>query len=61
MQHANVPLITSIIINSKLATLRELQEYYTYEDGLDLLEMILVKNNNEAIQAKHQQNLMESR
>jgi len=61
VQHANVPLITSIIINSKLATLRELQEYYTYEDGLDLLEMILVKNNNEAIQAKHQQNLMESR
>jgi hypothetical protein len=35
------------LIAAKMATLRELQEYYSYEDGLDMLEVLTVQNYNE--------------
>ena len=30
-----------------MATLRELQEYYSYDDALDMCEVVLVNNYNE--------------
>lgn len=30
-----------------MASLRELQEYYAYEDALDMAEIIMVNNYNE--------------
>ena len=30
-----------------LATLRELEEYYSYEDALNMAEIIMVNRNNE--------------
>ena len=37
------------IISHKLATLYELQTIYSYEDALDLYEIIAVNNHNENI------------
>lgn len=37
------------IISHKLATLYELQTIYSYEDALDLYEVIAVNNYNERI------------
>ena len=37
------------IISHKLATLYELQTIYSYEDALDLYEIIAVNNYNENI------------
>jgi hypothetical protein len=39
--------MTGVIISQKLATLRELEEYYSYEDALNMLEVISVNNCNE--------------
>jgi hypothetical protein len=35
------------LVGSGMATLRELQEYYSYEDGLDMLEILTVQRYNE--------------
>jgi len=37
----------ALVVGERLATLRELQEWYSYEDALDMAEVILVKSNNE--------------
>lgn len=37
------------ILSHKLATLYELQTIYSYEDALDLYEIIAVNNHNENI------------
>ena len=37
------------IINSKLATLHELQTVYSYGDALDMYEIICVSNYNERV------------
>lgn len=42
----------ALIIGERLATLRELQEWYSYEDALNLAEVILVKSNNETAAMK---------
>jgi hypothetical protein len=39
--------MTGVIISQKLATLRELEEYYSYEDALNMIEVISVNNANE--------------
>ena len=46
-EYANVSGLTGTLIASKLATLRELQEYYSFEDGLDMIEVLTVQNYNE--------------
>lgn len=42
----------ALIVGEKLATLRELQEWYSYEDALNLAEVIMVRNNNEWVAMK---------
>ena len=36
-----------VIISQRLATLYELQTVYSYEDALNLLEVVTVRNYNE--------------
>ena len=43
----NVSPLIATIVNSKLATLRELDMIYSLEDALDLCEIIAVNNYNE--------------
>ena len=42
----------ALVVGEKLATLRELQEWYSYEDVLNLAEVIMVRNNNEWVAMK---------
>ncbi|MDE7065603.1 MAG: hypothetical protein K2O70_09080 [Desulfovibrionaceae bacterium] len=44
-----------MIVGERLATLRELEEYYSYEDALNLAEIALVRAHNEeaALKAQH--------
>lgn len=39
--------MTALLVGRGMATLRELQEYYSYADALDLAEIIMVSNYNE--------------
>jgi hypothetical protein len=39
--------MTGVIISQKLATIRELEEYYSYEDALNMIEVISVNSHNE--------------
>ena len=41
-----------LIVGERLATLRELEEYYSYEDALNMAEVIQVKGYNEYVTAK---------
>lgn len=40
-------MIFGTLISHKLATLHEIKTIYTYNDCLDLLDIILVDNHNE--------------
>lgn len=42
----NVDAFVAAIVAEKLATLRELQEYYSYADALDFIEILSVKSYN---------------
>lgn len=42
----------ALVIGERLATLRELQTWYSYEDALNMAEVIMVKSNNEAAAMK---------
>ena len=39
----------ALIIGERLATLRELEEYYSFADALDLVEVIQVRHANTQI------------
>lgn len=41
-----MPPIFGIIISNKLATLREIKEYYTYDECLDLVDIVITDNYN---------------
>ena len=45
----------ALVVGEKLATLCELDEYYSYEDALDLAEVVMVRNNNEMAAMKESQ------
>lgn len=51
----NFPKDFAPLIIEKYATLRELEEYYSYEDALDLLEVYAVKVSNDYLIQKQQQ------
>ena len=38
-----------MLISRRLATLRELETYYSYEDALDMAEILRVDNHNERV------------
>ena len=42
----------ALVIGERLATLRELQDWYSYEDALNMAEVIMVRSNNEAAAMK---------
>jgi hypothetical protein len=39
--------MAGVIISRNMATLKELETYYSYEDALNMLEVITVNNANE--------------
>ena len=56
MNYKNIEPILGLIISKKLATLRELEEYYSLEDVIDLLEIIEIDCYNEFKQAESVKN-----
>lgn len=56
MSYKNIEPILGLIISKKLATLRELEEYYSLEDVIDLLEIIEIDCYNEYKQAESVKN-----
>lgn len=44
-----MPPIFGILISNKLATLKELDEYYTYEDAINLLDIVQTDTYNQRI------------
>jgi hypothetical protein len=42
-----LPPIFGLIISKRLATLQEIKKIYTYDECLDLLDIVLVDNYNE--------------
>lgn len=52
MSYKNIEPILGLIISKKLATLKELEEYYSLEDVIDLLEIIEIDCYNEFKQAE---------
>ena len=43
----NISPLIAVVISSKYATMRELEEYYNYEDLLNFIEIIAVNAFNE--------------
>jgi hypothetical protein len=39
--------MTALLVGRGMASLRELQEWYSYEDALDMTEVVMVNNYNE--------------
>lgn len=39
--------LVGALVSNNLATIKELEKYYSYDDALDLLEVLRVKNYNE--------------
>ena len=56
MSYKNIEPILGLIISKKLATLKELEEYYSLEDVIDLLEIIEIDYYNEFKQAESVKN-----
>ena len=54
----NFPKDFAPLISEHYATLRELEEYYSYEDALDLLEVLAVRISNDYLISKQQQERM---
>ena len=51
-----MPRIAGTIISGRLATLRELETWYSFDDALDLLEIILVDRRNALLAAETRKN-----
>jgi len=47
--YANFSPILGGIINARLATVRELQEFYSMNDALDMYEVMTVDNYNKRV------------
>lgn len=52
LEYVNISATMGIIISRGMASLKELEEYYSFEDALNMAEIILVNNYNEYQQAK---------
>lgn len=52
-QYKNVSVLTGTLVSEGVATLNELDEVYSYEDALDLYEIIQVKYENRARANEH--------
>jgi hypothetical protein len=47
IEYPTVPGLIGVVVSSGFATLYELQTVYSYEDMIDLYEIVLVNNYNE--------------
>ena len=47
---ANIPSLFSELMNEGYCTMRELEEYYSYTDVLDMYEALTVRRLNEYVQ-----------
>lgn len=47
IEYPTVPGLIGVVVSSQYATLHELQTVYSYEDMIDLYEIVLVNNYNE--------------
>lgn len=47
IEYPTVPGLIGVVVSSGFATLHELQTVYSYEDMIDLYEIVLVNNYNE--------------
>ncbi len=56
MRYKNIEPILGLIISKKLATLKELEEYYSLEDVINLLEIVEIDCYNEYKQAESVKN-----
>lgn len=53
MMYQNIGQVCGTLVAQRLATLQELQTYYSYEDALDMLEAFQVSNYNEYMEMKN--------
>ena len=60
-QTANIDKTFSILIANRLATLRELEEYYSIDDALDILECWAVNQYNQYIANQPDKNKLPKR
>lgn len=44
--------MTALVISQRFATLKELETYYSYEDLLDMCEIIYINNINDNLMYK---------
>ena len=51
-KYVNVSNMTALVISQRFATLKELETYYSYEDLLDMCEIIYINNINENLMYK---------
>lgn len=49
----NLPPVFSELIAERYCTLRDLQEYYSYQDALDLFEVLTVNRVNDIAAREH--------
>lgn len=54
--YPNIEPIIGILLSKQMATLRELEEYYSLEDVVDLFEIIEIDCYNEYQQAESMKN-----
>ena len=54
--YKNIEPVIGLIISKKLATFKELEEYYSLEDAVDLFEIIEIDCYNEYKQAESLKN-----
>ena len=47
IEYPTVSALIGVVVSSKFATLYELQTIYSYEDMIDMYEIVLVNNYNE--------------
>lgn len=59
--YANVSSVIGAIVAREKASLHELQTVYSYEDALDLLEIITVQNYNDWVTSEDAKNGRRSR
>ena len=60
-QTANIDKTFSILIANRLATLRELEEYYSLDDALDILECWSVNQYNKYVSNQPSKNQLPKR
>ena len=56
MNYKNIEPILGLLISKKLATLKELEEYYSLEDVIDMFEIVSIDCYNEYKQVESLKN-----